>query len=266
MLDALYRAWKDDIEAGRTSLMIAGDLATVSELNARARADRVAAGHVDPRRAGRGRRRHAPGSATRSSPARTTGVSAPDGGGSATATRGPSRRTHPGRIHDRPAGRGWRQGGPAGRLRDASTSSWPTPRRRIAPRAAPSTPRTPWCSPTTTREVLYVMATRGREANRLYVDTHYDPDPQTSHGEHGRATTARDVLFGVLRNEGADVAAHDMIRRQQARGRGHGTAVSRVPDAGHAGPGRALGRPAGRLRTHRGRTASRFGPVRRTVR
>ncbi len=46
MLDALYGAWKDDTEAGARSLMIAGDLATVSELNARARADRVAAGHV----------------------------------------------------------------------------------------------------------------------------------------------------------------------------------------------------------------------------
>jgi len=33
-------------------------------------------------------------------------------------------------------------------------------------------------SATTTREVLYVSATRGRESNRLYVDTHYDPDPR----------------------------------------------------------------------------------------
>ena len=36
-------------------------------------------------------------------------------------------------------------------------------------------------SPTTTREALYVAATRGREVNQLYVDTHYDPDPATSH-------------------------------------------------------------------------------------
>jgi len=46
MLDALYRAWKDDTDAAKTSLMIAGDLATVSELNARARVDRIAAGKV----------------------------------------------------------------------------------------------------------------------------------------------------------------------------------------------------------------------------
>jgi len=39
-------------------------------------------------------------------------------------------------------------------------------------------------SPATTREVLYVSATRGRESNNLYVDTSFDPDPPP-------ATTAR---------------------------------------------------------------------------
>ena len=46
MLDALYGAWKQDIEEGKTSLMIAADLGTVGELNARAQADRIAAGAV----------------------------------------------------------------------------------------------------------------------------------------------------------------------------------------------------------------------------
>jgi hypothetical protein len=75
-------------------------------------------------------------------------------------------------------------------------------------------------SSTTTREVLYVMTTRGRESNRLYVDTHYDPDPQTSHDQASEPVTAKEVLAGVLRNEGADVAAHDMIRRQQSEAEG----------------------------------------------
>ena len=48
------------------------------------------------------------------------------------------------------------------------------------------------------------------------MDTHYDPDPQTSHDEATEPATAREVLAGVLRNEGADVAAHDMIRREQS--------------------------------------------------
>lgn len=46
MLDELYYAWRTDSAAGLTSLMIAGDLDTVSELNRRARADLVSAGRV----------------------------------------------------------------------------------------------------------------------------------------------------------------------------------------------------------------------------
>ena len=37
LLDAIYAAWKADVEAGKSSLMIAGDSATVAELNRRAR-------------------------------------------------------------------------------------------------------------------------------------------------------------------------------------------------------------------------------------
>ena len=46
ILHALYEARKQDIEAGKTSLMIAADLGTVGELNARAQCDRIAAGSV----------------------------------------------------------------------------------------------------------------------------------------------------------------------------------------------------------------------------
>jgi hypothetical protein len=74
--------------------------------------------------------------------------------------------------------------------------------------------------PMTTREVLYVSATRGKEANRLYVDTRYDPDPQTSHDEAIEPMTAKGVLVGVLRNEGAEAAAHEMIRREHHEAEG----------------------------------------------
>jgi hypothetical protein len=46
MLDALYGAWRADSDLGLHSLMLAGDTATVNELNARARADRIARGVV----------------------------------------------------------------------------------------------------------------------------------------------------------------------------------------------------------------------------
>ena len=116
MLDALYLAWKDDTESGQTSLMIAGDLGTVSELNARARADRVTAGAVTE-----------------------DGLTVAGGGtagvGDLVVTRQNDRRLSTGRrwvrngdrwvvtateqdgTHDGATGERWRRGGPPGRLR-----------------------------------------------------------------------------------------------------------------------------------------------------
>jgi hypothetical protein len=74
-----------------------------------------------------------------------------------------------------------------------------------------------FASPTTTREVLYVSLTRGSESNHLYVDTHYDPDPSTGHDGLTEVPSALDVLAGVLRHEGADVSATDMIRLSQTQ-------------------------------------------------
>jgi hypothetical protein len=70
-------------------------------------------------------------------------------------------------------------------------------------------------SPTSTREVLYVSATRGRQTNQLYVDTRYDPDPVTGHDRMIQPQTARNVLAAVLTREGADLAAHETLRRVQ---------------------------------------------------
>jgi hypothetical protein len=46
MLDLLYDAWRDDLAAGRRSLMIASDNDTVASLNERARGHRVVTGEV----------------------------------------------------------------------------------------------------------------------------------------------------------------------------------------------------------------------------
>jgi hypothetical protein len=69
-------------------------------------------------------------------------------------------------------------------------------------------------SPTTTREVFYVAATRGRWLNRLYVDTAFDPDSDTSHGQP-EPTSARAVLACVLDNVGAERSA--MVTIQSAK-------------------------------------------------
>ncbi|WP_025274161.1 MobF family relaxase [Haloglycomyces albus] len=46
MIDGVYAAWRRDIEAGKTSLMMAASNATVTDLSARARLDRINAGDV----------------------------------------------------------------------------------------------------------------------------------------------------------------------------------------------------------------------------
>jgi len=218
MLEALYRAWKADTDAGLTSLMIAGDLGTVSELNTRARADRVAAGAVNE-----------------------VGLALGGGGmagvGDLVVTRQNDRRLSTGRRWVRNGDR-WiitatDQGGaitvqrangggvvvlPAAYAAEHVELAYASSAHRAQGRTVDTSHAL--VSSTTTREALYVLATRGRESNQLYVDTHYDPDPQTSHDQAFEPVSAKEVLMGVLRNEGADVAAHDMVRRQLADAEG----------------------------------------------
>ena len=72
---------------------------------------------------------------------------------------------------------------------------------------------------TTQREVLYVAATRGRESNRLYVDTMYDPDADTQHGLPAEQD-AGDVLRQVLEARGADQSATQTIAADWAEQHG----------------------------------------------
>ena len=74
-------------------------------------------------------------------------------------------------------------------------------------------------SVTTQREVLYVAATRGRESNRLYVDTMYDPDADTQHGLPAEQD-AGDVLRQVLEARGADQSATETIAADWAEQQG----------------------------------------------
>lgn len=54
---------------------------------------------------------------------------------------------------------------------------------------------------TTLRESLYVMASRGRESNRLYVDTAHEPDSATTHGD----VDPVEVLQKAIATSGADL-------------------------------------------------------------
>ncbi|MGO9899918.1 MAG: MobF family relaxase [Solirubrobacteraceae bacterium] len=210
LVAAIYAAWKADVDRGATSLMIAGDSATVAELNRRARADRVAAGHVAERGVEVAGEQHV-------------------GVGDEIVTRQNDRRLR--------TERGWVKNGDRWYVAQTHTDGSLTVRRgggggavklpaeyaaehvelayaTTAHRAQGRTVDTAHAmvSGSTTREVLYVAATRGRESNKLYVDIAYDPDPESGHRGAIEHQTAHSVLAGVLGNEGAELAAHAQIQ------------------------------------------------------
>ena len=203
------------MDAGKSSLMIAADAATVAELNRRARADRVAAGTVAQ-------------NALPIAGGQTVGA------GDEIVTRQNNRTLT--------AGRSWVKNGDRFVVFATSADGGMIVRRRpggaevvlpadyvaqhvelayatTAFRAQGRTVDTShsMVSPTTTREVLYVAATRGHESNRLYVDTTFDPDPATGHDGAIAPQTASDVLAGVLANEGADLSAHESLECAQCQ-------------------------------------------------
>jgi conjugative relaxase-like TrwC/TraI family protein len=213
LIASMFDAWKQDRDAGLASLMIAADTATVAELNALARADRVAAGTVT-------------GDGITTTAGQQIGV------GDEVVTRQNQRLLI--------SGRSWVKNGDrwqvtavhpdgsvtARRLHSASEVLLPADYTTghvelayatTAHRAQGATVDTAHAmiTPATTRQALYVAATRGRSSNRLYVDTCYDPDPATGHDGTTETLTPRDVLVGVLANDGADLSAHDTLRRHQ---------------------------------------------------
>ncbi|WP_235506880.1 MobF family relaxase [Terrabacter sp. Root181] len=204
MLDELFANWTDDIRAGRRTLMVASDTATVADLNSRARAHRVAQGAVEE-----------------------GGVTVADGSvigvGDVVVTRQNQRGlgSSTGWVKN---GDQWlvaavgadgaltvrrETGGGVARLPAEYVSAhvelgYATTAHRSQGRTVDTTHA--FVTATTMREPLYVMATRGRERNMLYVDTHYEPDAATSHDEVV-ATEPTVVLERVLARSGADVSA-----------------------------------------------------------
>ena len=211
LLDSLYASWKTDVDAGLSSLMIAADTDTVSELNRRARDDRVAAGQVTEH-----------------------GLDVADGSvagiGDRVVTRHNDRHLTTGRRWVK-NGDAWivtavghdgsmsvrRERGcgevvlPAAYVREHVELGYASTAHRAQGRTVDTAHA--MVSATTTREVLYVAATRGRGSNRLYVDTYYDPDHDTSHGPV-RPRAVEDVLAVALGNVGADISAHATLANE----------------------------------------------------
>jgi hypothetical protein len=68
-----------------------------------------------------------------------------------------------------------------------------------------------YVSPRTSRELLYVAMTRGRDANFAYFDTAYDIDPATSHDGLAETQSLEEVFRTILRNVSSSRSATDVI-------------------------------------------------------
>ncbi|KGN40822.1 conjugal transfer protein [Knoellia aerolata DSM 18566] len=213
MVDLIFDGWKQDVKAGQTSLMVAADAETVRDLNARARAHRLAAGEVSD-------------TCTRLGDGTAVGV------GDVVVTRLNRRALVTGNgwvkngddwivqsIDERSAMRVRRANGGAVAVLppDYVAVNLELGYATTAHRAQGRTVDTAhaYITATTVREPLYVMVTRGRESNRLYVDTTFDPDAATGHGEHAQSDPI-DILQAAITTSGADLSATETRRLEEA--------------------------------------------------
>ncbi|MDF2990587.1 MAG: conjugal transfer protein [Microbacterium sp.] len=215
MLDTAYQAWSRDLREGKTSVLIAETIETVTDLNERARSDRILAGLV----ADGGVRLH---DGTRAST------------GDVVITRKNDRRLA--------LGRGWVKNNDRWIVTDTHDDGSLTVRRErsrwhstitlpagyaaehvdlgyaiTAHRAQGATVDTAHAlvaSPQMTREALYVALTRGRDANSAYVVTDQHHLEQHQHRDDLQ-NTARSILCGILQHTGAELSAHETITAEQ---------------------------------------------------
>jgi conjugative relaxase-like TrwC/TraI family protein len=231
MADAAYAGWKADMLAGKVTLMAAATSATVADLSARARADRVLAGQVEP-----------------------TGAGLRDGNlagrGDWVVTRHNDRRMslHGGRDWVR-NGNAWHveQRHPDGSLTVRSMTHGGRVRLPAAyvaehvellyatttHRAEGATVDTahPLITAGMSRENLYVLASRAREKTTFYVATHdlpFDDDDRVDKARTDpRAYAAREIFLNIIATESAPLSATETITTAQQEAGSLATLVPR---------------------------------------
>lgn len=219
MLDAAFAAWRLDIAAGRSSVLVTDANQAVTELNTRARAERILDGDT------------AAGAEIRLSDGTHAAA------GDLVITRANDRRLTPG------GGGGWVRNGdrwrvlaigadgsvrveridqpqrdrvtlPAAYVADNVDLGYAVTAHRAQGLTVDSAHVVVGSS--TTRENLYVAMTRGRDTNTAYVALDQPDDTHTPPDDVGDVS-ARTVLFGVLQHSGAELSAHQMIEAEQDR-------------------------------------------------
>jgi hypothetical protein len=212
MTDVAYLAWSRDVLAGRAAILVTEASDTVTYLNTRARADRIARGE----------------------PAGSIEVNLADGTrasmGDLVITRRNDRRLST--VHGRWVRNGdrWRvidvgrdgsmavsTGGsgsvilPAAYVAEHVDLGYAMTAHRAQGITVDASHVVVSCA--TTRENLYVAMTRGRGSNIAYVALDKPDEVHTPPGSD--EVNARTVLNGVLKHSGAELSAHQMIVEEQ---------------------------------------------------
>jgi conjugative relaxase-like TrwC/TraI family protein len=236
MIEQAYTAWQKDMNAGMRSLMLASTTTGVTALSARARADRVTAGQVEPdgvtlhdgNLAGRG-----DWIVTRDNQRTMTCNRGRDwvrNGDAWTITH----RNRDGSLKVRHLGHGGTITLPA----DYVTANVELLYATTVHRAQGATVDTTHALITQdmTRETLYVAATRARQSTTLYAVTHQilpvDEDARmdrTIYDRHARA--AREILETVLATEGAQPSATEAVTKAKDDANSLATLVPRLRHA-----------------------------------
>jgi conjugative relaxase-like TrwC/TraI family protein len=239
MVDAAFTGWRTDMAAGKASVLGAVSTQMATDLAARARRDRVAVGAVDP-----------------------DGVKLADdtlaGVGDWVTTRRNNRllQTNGGRdfvkngdtwtvahrfadgalsvVHRRHGGRVTL---PAGYVAQFLELGYAVTAYRVQGDTVDTAH--PVITEQTSREALYVLATRARDRTTLYVATDPPVDVATEHAPP-EPRTARDVLEQVLANQTAELSATETIAATLAGETNLATQTARyghAADTAHAQPG-----------------------------
>jgi conjugative relaxase-like TrwC/TraI family protein len=236
MIEAAYRGWWNDVQNGRTSFMPAATNTLVTQLSARARADRVTAGQVEPD----GVRLHDGNTAgegdwvvTRANQ-RTLAM---HGGRDWVRNGDPWRvlaRGDDGSLQVEHLGHGGRIVLPADYVARHVELLYATTTHRVQGGTVDTAH--PLITPGMTREHLYVAATRARDRTTLYVATHdvlpVDEDERVDRARWDPdARAAREVLHQILGHDGGELSATQTIRAHQQTAESLATLIPRYQHA-----------------------------------